>query len=63
LAEEEVLVEYLTFFATVPPQMRRKAVMAVRNILQNPGVRVVPTDKTMVRSFRACAPAACLRSD
>jgi len=38
---DEVLAEWLTFFATAPEQMRRKAVISVRRILENPGVRVV----------------------
>jgi predicted nucleic acid-binding protein len=38
----EVLGEYLTFFATTSEQMRRKAVTNVQRILENPGVRVVP---------------------
>jgi predicted nucleic acid-binding protein len=38
---DEVLAEYLTFFATSPGQMRRKAVINARRILDNPGVHVV----------------------
>jgi uncharacterized protein len=39
---DEVLGEYLTFFATAPEQMRRKAVSNVQRVLENPGVRVIP---------------------
>jgi len=42
---DEVLAEYLTFFATAPEQMRRKAVMNARRILENPGVRAVPQSR------------------
>lgn len=39
---DEVLAEYLTFFATAHQQMRRKAVENAQQILENPGVRVIP---------------------
>jgi uncharacterized protein len=39
---DEVLAEYLTFFATAHENMRRKAVINACRILQNPGVRVIP---------------------
>ncbi len=42
---DEVLAEYLTFFAMAPEQMRRKAVTNVQRILENPGVRVVPQSR------------------
>ncbi len=42
---DEVLAEYLTFFATSPEQMRRKAVTNAQRILENPGVRVVPQSR------------------
>jgi uncharacterized protein len=42
---DEVLAEYLTFFATAPEQMRRKAVTNVERILEDPGVRVVPQSR------------------
>src|SRR5689334_14118812 len=42
ITTDEVLGEYLTFFATAPEPMRRKAVLNARRILDNPGVRVVP---------------------
>jgi uncharacterized protein len=42
---DEVLAEYLTFFATAPEQMRHKAVINARRILDDPGVRVVPQSR------------------
>ena len=36
------MAEYLTFFATAPEQMRRKALTNAQGILEDPGVRVVP---------------------
>jgi uncharacterized protein len=42
---DEVLGKYLTFFATAPEQMRRKAVTNAQRILENPGVRVVPKSR------------------
>ncbi|MBV9507992.1 MAG: type II toxin-antitoxin system VapC family toxin [Acidobacteriia bacterium] len=39
---DEVLAEYLTFFAGAHENMRRKALINAHSILQNPGVRVVP---------------------
>jgi predicted nucleic acid-binding protein len=38
---DEVLAEYLTFFATAAEPMRRKAVINARRILDDPGVRVI----------------------
>ena len=38
---DEVLVEFLTFFAG-PEPMRRKAVVIAQAILNDPGVRVIP---------------------
>ena len=38
---DEVLVEFLTFFAA-PEPMRRKAVVIAQAILNDPGVRVIP---------------------
>jgi predicted nucleic acid-binding protein len=40
-----VLAEYLTFFATAAEQIRRKAVLNARRILDDPGVRVVPQSR------------------
>jgi len=34
---DEVLAEYLTFFASAPEQMRRKAVTNAHRILEDPG--------------------------
>jgi predicted nucleic acid-binding protein len=42
---DEVLTEYLTFFAMAPEQMRRKALTNAQRILENPGVRVVPQSR------------------
>ena len=42
---DEVLAEYLTFFATSPEQMRRRAVTNAQSILKDPGVRVVPQSR------------------
>ena len=42
---DEVLVEFLTFFATAPEPMRRKAVMNAQRILDAPGVRVIPQSR------------------
>ena len=41
----EVLAEYLSFFATAPEQMRRKAVTNAQRILEDPGVQVVPQSR------------------
>ena len=42
---DEVLAEYLTFFATAPEPMRRKAVTNTQHILEDPGVQVVPQSR------------------
>ena len=42
---DEVLAEFLTFFATAPEQMRRKAVTNTQRILEDPGVQVVPQSR------------------
>ena len=39
---DEVLAEYLTFFAAAPEPMRRKAVINAQRILEAPGVDVIP---------------------
>lgn len=39
---DEVLAEYLTFFATAHEQIRRKALANAQRVLENPGVRVIP---------------------
>ena len=44
---DEVLTECLTFFATTSMQLRRKAVITAREILEDdPGVRVLPQSRT-----------------
>ena len=42
ISTDEVLVEYLTYFAKAPEQLRRKAVINVHGILADPHVRVIP---------------------
>ena len=42
---DEVLGEYLTFFATAPEPMRRKAVTNAQRILESPAVQVVPQSR------------------
>jgi predicted nucleic acid-binding protein len=42
---DEVLAEYLTFFATTPEAMRRRIVTSVQRILGDPGVYVVPQSR------------------
>ena len=42
---DEVLVEYLTFFAKAHERMRRKAVAHARRILDDLGVRVFPQSR------------------
>jgi predicted nucleic acid-binding protein len=42
---DEVLSEFLTFFATAPGQLRHKAVSSVQRILEDPGIRVVPQSR------------------
>ena len=39
---DEVLAECLTFFATAPEPMRRKALINAQRILEAPGVEVIP---------------------
>jgi predicted nucleic acid-binding protein len=53
LTTDEVLAEYLTFFATALEQMRRKAVSNTQRILENPGVRVVPQSRESLMSGMA----------
>ena len=45
ITTDEVLAEYLTFFAMAPEQMRRKAVSNAQRILDDPGVEVVPQSR------------------
>jgi predicted nucleic acid-binding protein len=42
ITTDEVLAEYLTFFATGAAYLRHKAVSNARRILESPGVRVIP---------------------
>jgi predicted nucleic acid-binding protein len=50
---DEVLVEYLTFFATAHEDMRRKAVTHAKRILDDPGVRVAPQSRESLLSGMA----------
>ena len=50
---DEVLCEFLTFFATAPEPMRRKALTNAERILKNPGVRVVPQSRASFLSGMA----------
>jgi predicted nucleic acid-binding protein len=43
---DEVLTECLTFFANASMPLRLKAVAAVREILNDPGIRVLPQSRT-----------------
>jgi uncharacterized protein len=42
---DEVLAEYLTFFAAAPEPIRRKAVINAQRILEAPGVEVIPQSR------------------
>jgi uncharacterized protein len=46
----EVLIEYLTFFATAPEQFRSEAASSVEGLLASAVVRVIPQSR---ESFRA----------
>lgn len=48
ITTDEVLSEYLNFFAEGSDHLRRKAVFNIRCIFDNPGVRVIPQSR---RSF------------
>lgn len=50
ITTDEVLSEFLTFFAGTHPALRARAVLVARNILRTPSVRVVPQSRD---SFRA----------
>jgi uncharacterized protein len=43
---DEVLGEYLIFFASAPETLRRRAAESVQRILANPVVRVIPQSRT-----------------
>lgn len=47
---DEVLVEFLTFFAAAPEHLRRAALGNAHQILQNPGVRVIPQSRESLLS-------------
>ena len=42
---DEVLTEYLTFFCAAPEFMRRNVALAVKDILQDPEVTVIPESR------------------
>ena len=42
---DEVLTEYLTFFAAAPAQVRREAAESVERILVAPVIRVIPQSR------------------
>ena len=50
---DEVLVEYLTFFATAHERMRRKALINAQRILEAPDVYVVPQSRDSLLSGMA----------
>jgi predicted nucleic acid-binding protein len=50
---DEVLTEFLTFFATAPEAMRRKAITNAERILKNPGVTVIPQSRASFLSGMA----------
>lgn len=50
---DEVLVEYLTFFATAHERLRRKALVNARRILETPGIYVVPQSRDSLLSGMA----------
>ena len=43
---DEVLGEYLTFFASAPATLRRQAGSSVQRILVNPVIRVIPQSRS-----------------
>jgi uncharacterized protein len=47
---DEVLVEYLNFFATASERLRRKALINAQQILEAPGVRVVAQSRDSILS-------------
>jgi len=55
---DEVLVEYLTYFATAHEWLRRKAVTHVQRILEDPGIRVVPQSRESFLSMHGPRRAA-----
>jgi predicted nucleic acid-binding protein len=45
ITTDEVLVEFLTFFATAHEQLRRQAFANAQRILDDPGVHVIPQSR------------------
>jgi predicted nucleic acid-binding protein len=50
---DEVVVEYLTFFATANERMRRKALINAQRILEAPGIRGAPQSRDSLLSGMA----------
>lgn len=57
---DEVLTEYLTFFAGAPPVLRQQAAESVQGILTSSAVRVIPQAES--RFLRACSSFAPVRT-
>lgn len=47
ITTDEVLTEFLTYFASSEPEVRSNAVNAVRGTLRNPMVRVIPQTRQL----------------
>jgi len=45
ITTDEVLGEYLTFFASAPETLRRQVAASVQRILANPVIRVIPQSR------------------
>jgi len=39
---DEVLAEFLTFFSSMGPQLRKRAILLVEHVLESPDVHVIP---------------------
>lgn len=50
---DEIIAEYLSFFATAHERMRRNALANARRILQTPGIYVVPQSRESLLSGMA----------
>jgi predicted nucleic acid-binding protein len=46
ITSDEVLIEFLAFFGKKGPVFRKKAVDLVRNIFNNPNIKVIPQTRT-----------------
>ena len=45
VTKDEVLTEYLTFFCAAPEFIRREVALAVKDILEDPTVKVIPQSR------------------